>query len=69
MFIFILQKKMKELQEAELHKILEEQRVCEEQAKKFISSNTDVLPPHPHTKIMHGRGSCTHQDHPKIGTN
>uniref|UniRef100_A0A336KXL9 CSON001106 protein n=1 Tax=Culicoides sonorensis TaxID=179676 RepID=A0A336KXL9_CULSO len=63
------QKKFKERQEAELHNILKEQRLCEEQAKQFIASNIDVLPPHPHTKLLHSTGQCNHaSDHIKIST-
>lgn len=60
-------KKAKEHEEAKLRKILEENRKCEEEARKFVSQNIDVLPPHPHTKIMKSRKECTHtQDHIKL---
>ncbi|XP_063706185.1 golgin subfamily A member 6-like protein 22 [Culicoides brevitarsis] len=63
------QKQFKERQEAELHKILAEQRICEVQAKQFVDANIDVLPPHPHTKLLHNNSNshCQHAtDHIKI---
>lgn len=63
------QKQFKERQEAELHKILTEQRLCEVQAKQFVDSNIDVLPPHPHMKLLHNnsKSHCNHAtDHIKI---
>lgn len=60
-------KKAKDNETAKLHKILDENRKCEEEAKRFVSQNIDVLPPHPNTKIMHVRKPCTHtQDHIKL---
>lgn len=61
----VQERRAREEEAARLHAILEEQRRCEEEAKKFVSQNIDVLPAHPHTKIMNGRKQCQPHDHIK----
>lgn len=50
--LFSIQELEKERMDNEILKIKTENEFCEKMAKKFISEEIDVLPLHPHVRIM-----------------